>query len=317
MDAAGVGHDVSRRQLGWIFGVAALLLAGWLLVRGGDGNDTDAGLDLGAQIGPDVAYVRIDRPDDTTIELVRREDDWTVNGYPARDSLVNATVAGLDTLPPGRLIARSPTNHARLGLEAASATRVQVGPAGRPDADFLVGGTGTDGRFVRRPDLDEAYVVPAEALDPLTGDETDWRDFLIARVDTAALRRIEILRAGAVTAEVERPAGGALWTVDGAPVDSAVIRSYLMVLSRLEAMGFPADSFVYAADFEHPMATVNLYFEAGEAGGTGTPEVSLLFSTGLDHPDVLVRRADAPIVYAIDRRRANLLTTTAERIRAR
>jgi len=305
---------MSRRQLGWIFGLVVLLLAGWLLTLVGGETGTDEGLDLGARIGPDVAYLRIDRPGDPTIELVRRSDGWTVNGYPARDSLVDATVTGLDALPPGRLIARSPANHARLGLTAESAARVQVGPAGRPEADFLVGGAGADGRFVRLPDADEAYVVPAEVIDPLAGDETHWRDFMIARVDTAALHRIMIRRGEQVAAEMERPAGGAAWTVNGAPADSAVMRSYLMVLSRLEAMGFPADSFVYAADFEHPMATVNLYLDGGDPRA---PDISLLFSTGLEHPDVLVRRADDPIVYAIDRRRANLLTTTAERLRAR
>lgn len=306
---------MSRRQLTWIFGLAVLMLAGWLLVRSvGGGNDGDEGLDLGARIGPDVAYLRIDRPNDPVIELVRRSDGWTVNGYPARDSLVNATAAGLDTLPPGRLIARSPANHARLGLTSGAAVRVRIGPAGDPDADFLVGGTGTGGRFVRLPDADEAYVLPGRILDPLAGEETDWRDFMIARVDTAALRRIEIRRGDQVVAELERGTSGEGWRVAGAPADSAVMRSYLMALSRLEAMGFPADSFVYAADFEHPMATVNLFLEGGDPRAPG---VSLLFSTGLDHPDVLVRRADDPIVYALDRRRANLLTTTAERLRAR
>ncbi|MGD8495645.1 MAG: DUF4340 domain-containing protein [Gemmatimonadales bacterium] len=306
---------MSRRQLAAIFGLAAVMLSGWFLLRGGgEGDRVTGGLDLGARIGSDVAYVRIDRPDEPTIELVRRADGWTVNGYPALDSLVNAALAGLDTLPAGRLISRSPANHERLGLTAETGVRVQVGPAGDPEADFLVGKEGVDGRFVRLPGSDDSYVLPAGPLDPLTGGVTDWRDFMIARVDTAALRRIEIRRGDEVTAELERPGTGTRWTVGGAPADSTLMRSYMLVLSRLEATGFPADSFVYAADFERPMATVNLYY--AEAGARA-PDVSLLFSTGLDHPDVLVRRADDPIVYALDRRRANLLTTTAERLRAR
>lgn len=305
---------MNRRQLVAIFGLVAVMLAGWFLLRGGKEGDRDVGLDLGARIGPDVDYLRLDRPDEPPIELVRRADGWTVNGYPALDSLVNATLAGLDTLPAGRLISRSPANHERLGLTAETGVRVQVGPAGDPEADFLVGKKGVDGRFVRLPGSDDSFVLPAGPLDPLTGDVTEWRDFMIARVDTAALRRIEIRRGDGITAELERPDTGTRWTVGDAPADSALMRSYMMVLSRLEATGFPADSFVYAADFEHPMATVNLYY-AGD--GARTPDVSLLFSTGLDHPDVLVRRADDPIVYALDRRRANLLTTTAERLRAR
>jgi hypothetical protein len=76
---------------------------------------------------------------------------------------------------------------------------------------------------------------------------------------------------------------------------------------------------VAAADFERPDAVVELYL-AGAGAGTGAapaPGVTLLFSTGLDHPDILVRRADSPVVYAIDRARANLLTTNRERLLGR
>lgn len=311
---------MTGRQLGGIFGVLALLLAAWFIVRGRDGGDPADGLDLGSRVGGDVAYVHIDPPDADPIELERRSDGWTVNGYPARDSLVEATLARLDTLAPGRLIARNPASHERMGLTGEAAVRVRVGPAGEPEADFLVGGAGLDGRFVRLPDADPAYVLPRSAIDPLAAPEGSWRDFTIARVDTAALRRIVVRRGAEIAADLSRAGGEAAgWTVsgaapDGAAADTAVMRVYLETLADLQATGFPADSFVYAADFENPVAVVELY--TGENGVAG-PDTALLFSTGLDHPEVLVRRADDPIVYALERPVANLLTSSAERLRGR
>lgn len=311
---------MSGRQLGGIFGVLALLLTAWFLLRGRGGGDPADGLDLGAMVGGDVAYVHIDPPDAEPIELERRSDGWTVNGYPALDSLVDATLARLDTLPPGRLIARNPASHERMGLTGDAAVRVRVGPAGDPEADFLVGDAGIDGRFVRLPDADPAYVLRSAAMDPLAAPERSWRDFTVIRADTAALRRIVIRRSAGIVAELSRAGGEAAdWAVsgaatDGAAADTTVMRVYLETLADLQASGFPADSFVYAADFENPIAVVELY--TGEDGVAG-PDAALLFSTGLDHPDVLVRRADDPIVYALERPVAFLLTSSAERLRGR
>ena len=305
---------MTGRQLGWIFGVLAMLLAGWLLMRD-EGTDEDHhdGLDLGALVDPEVAYIHIAPPGGPPIELQRRAGGWTVNGYPALDSLVEATLAGLDTLRPGRLVARNPASHERLGLTAETGTRVSLGPTDGPAAEFLVGESGVDGRFVRLADADAAYVLPAELMDPFTGSLNAWRDFLIARVDTTNLRRIVIRRGDRGRVELSRaaesPSG---WTVGGADADTAVMRTYIETLANLEATGFPADSFVFAADFENPLAVVELY--SGDERARA-PDTALLFSTGLDHPDVLVRRADDPIVYAIGRTRANLLTARAEHLR--
>lgn len=300
---------MTRRQLALVFGTAGLLLVAWLILRegpdGGDGGD----LDLAALVDGGAGFVRIEPADGRPIELERRGTGWTVNGYPALDSLVDATLAALDTVRPGRLVARSEATHERLELTDDRATRVRLGPPGAESADFLVGGVGTDGRFVRLAGETPSYVVDSAAVGPLAAPEAAWRDFTIARVDTAGLRRVAIRRADGRGAVVERMSPGeSAWTVDGAAADSAVMNRYLGLVSDLQATGFPADSFVFAADFERPVATVELFGDDERV-----PEVALLFSTGLDHPDALVRRADDPIVYALDRPRANLLTTAAER----
>jgi len=307
---------VTSRQLGWIFGVLAMLVAGWLLARDGSSDESTAeDLDLGALIGPGASYVRIVPSDGEPVDLERRSDGWTVNGYPARDSLVDATLRALAGSAPARLVARTRANHERLGLTAETGTRVSVGAADRPATEFLVGESGADGRFVRLVDADASHVLPPGILDPFTAGENEWRDFLIARVDTAALQRIVIRRGAGEAVELARISGAPSgWAVDGAPADTAVTRVYLETLANLEATGFPADSFVFAADFENPLAVVELYTAAESAA---PPAGALLFSTGLDHPDVFVRRADDPIVYAIGRPLANLLTASAAHLRGR
>lgn len=334
---------MSARQLLGIFGVLVALVGAWLLARGADDASDraggDGGLDLAALVGPagDLSAIRMDRPDGDTLRIERQGDGWLANGYPADDSLVVATLRALTTLPPLRLIARNAASHGRMGLLADSAVRVRFnGPSVGLDSVVLVGGSGRQGRFVRLADADRVYVGPSDVLDPLVGTDADWRDFRIARVDTATLARVVVRRGGRVATVAERAvaveapvAEGAPrivragpWTVAGETADTAVMRLYVGALGDLEATGFPADSFAAAADFEQPAATVELYGAENEndgrtAAGGGEPDLTLLFSTGLDHPDVLVRRSDSPIVYAIDRARANLLTTTPGRLLGR
>lgn len=307
---------MTSRQLGWIFGILAVLVAGWLLARpGSPDRGASEDLDLGTLIDPGASYVRIARPNGEPVDLERRSDGWTVNGYPAQDSLVDATLHALAGAVPARLVARTRANHQRLGLTAEAGTRVSVGAAGLPATEFLVGESGADGRFVRLVDADASHVLPPGILDPFTAGENGWRDFLVARVDTAALQRIVIRRGDSEAVELSRSSGApAGWAVDGTPADTAVTRLYLETLAHLEATGFPADSFVFAADFENPLAVVELHTAAD---GAGPPAGALLFSTGLNHPDVFVRRADDPIVYAIGRTRANLLTASAAHLRGR
>jgi hypothetical protein len=64
-------------------------------------------------------------------------------------------------------------------------------------------------------------------------------------------------------------------------------------------------------DFDQPNAILDLYLGVDL---TGAPTVSLLFASIPDRTDVLVRRADNPIVYAVDARRANLLTAGRTRL---
>ncbi len=306
---------MTRRQLGVVFGLLAALFVVWLSVQARDPTSGEPGnsLDLGATIDRDVSRLSIMPPDTAAIHLQLVDGRWTVNGYPAQDSLVEVLLARLDTMPPARLVARSSVNHERLGVDAATARRIEIGPTGRPDAVFLLGGSGPEGRFVRLPDHPEVYVVPAVAVLDLDRNEFRWRDPTVVSVDTASLSRLVMHRGSDPAVEVIRDSMG-VWQVDGTPADTVLMRTLLETLADLQATGFPADSFVYAVDFDRPDAILDLHLGTEPSGA---PYVSLLFASVATRSEVLVRRADDPIVYAIDFRRANLLTAGRARLLGR
>ena len=74
------------------------------------------------------------------------------------------------------------------------------------------------------------------------------------------------------------------WTTGGSAVDTTRIRVFLETVVGLEANGFPADSFVFAVDFDRPQATLDLY--AG-GGPTDPPTVSLWFASIPERSEVL------------------------------
>lgn len=300
---------MTRRQLGVVFGILAALSVVWLSVRDRESSPGES-LDLGARFERNVSDIRITLPDASAIRLQLVLDHWTVNGYPAKDSLVETLLAQLDTLSAARLIARNPATHERLGVDADAAVRVEFGPAASPDAVFLLGNSGAEGRFIRLPDRPEVFVVPGSAIRDLDRQEFRWRDPTIVTVDTANLSRIVIRRGSDLPVTVGRAESGA-WLIDGTPADTTLMRLMLETVADLQATGFPADSFVYAVDFDQPSAILDLYLGVDL---TDAPTVSLLFASIPARTDVLVRRADNPIVYAVDARRANLLTAGRTRL---
>ena len=295
---------MSRRQLGVVFGILAALVAVWMALRSDGPGGGGVSLDIGSSVDLDVSYVSIDRPGDPVIRLEANESGWTVDGYPAEDSTVSAMLGQLDTLPDARLVARNPASHDRLGVADSSAARIELGTAEGPQMVFLLGGSGPEGRFVRLPDRPEVFVVPDSAVVDLDRGPVGWRDLMVAAVDTAALTRFIIRRGTSDIVEVSRGSTGG-WTIGGSAVDTTRIRVFLETVAGLDANGFPADSFVFAVDFDRPQATLDLY--AG-GGPTDPPSVSLWFASIPERSEVLVRRADDATAYALEPIVANMLT---------
>ncbi len=302
---------MSGKHLRWVLILLGGLLGAWLLAGT---LDTDRGdrdsIDLSAAIAEPLTLIRVLGSEPADSVRVEWASGWLVNGFPADSELVAQAVAALDSAPRGVLVARNPSNHARLGLADEEGRRLVLGPPNTPDLVLLLGKTGDAGRFVRVPGQDEVYVLPAEALEAADRAATGWRDRVVAEVDTAAIGSIVIRRGDAEVRLVR----GASWTVDGTPADSAALDRVLVGLSQVQASGFPPDSVVLAADFDRPDAVLDVY-GAGPVSAATKPLLSLLFLE-LESGSFLVRRADQPLAFGLAQWSGTRLLPTAEALAA-
>ena len=305
---------MKSKQLKAIFAALAVLVVAYAAVRLLSGDGRTAGSDSIAAAARDgFTLVRVLAPDPAdSVRLEESNGRWTVNGYPADSALVREFVEGLDSARVGRLVGRSAGNHARLGVSADSTRRVEIGPAGNPAVMFLLGSGGTDGRFVRFPPSDDVFTVPAQSVRPFGKSAEDWRDRVVAAVDTATIGRITVRRDDQPAAVLLTRIGGdpaASWALEGAVADSAAVDGLLQEAAELTAIGFPSDSLAFAVDFGSPVAVLEM-FDSDEPGAA--PALSLLFLTSPAAPEFLVRRADDPLAYRISAAQTERLLPTRE-----
>lgn len=303
---------MSSRQLKTIFAVLTVLVLAYATVRLLSGDDRrSGGDDIVAAVQDGFSLVRALGPGaEDSVRLEEVDGSWTVNGYPADTSLIRQLTDGLDTAHVGRLVARSATNHARLGIEDDLAWRIEIGPPGDPDITFLLGGGGTDGRYARFPPSDEVFAVPVASVYLLGRSVEEWRSRIVASVDTSVVNRIAVHRNDeAASVLLARVIGdsAARWSLEGATVDTAVVDALLRESANLTATGFPSDSVTFAVDFDSPSALLEM-FDSDEPGAV--PALSLLLLTAPDARDFLVRRADDPLVYRISSPQAERLVPT-------
>jgi hypothetical protein len=299
---------MNRKQLGIIFGVLAVLILIYAIGRLGspgssrplgDGIPTDRAIDS------TTALIRVvTAPSDDTVRVERREGRWQVNGHSADAERIGQLVGTLDTARIREVIARSPDNHARLGVDDASASRVSIG-----DLTFLLGRSETGSYYARLPNRLEVYLFPPQAGRLLLEDENAWRDHMIAQVDTSAVRGIAIIRPD-WTVTVRRAEDG--WLIGDLAADSIKVRDLLRQVSPLRAAGFPTPEEALAVDFENPNAVLNLYTE--EMSDELGPSLSLLFVREPDEGVYLVRRADGLEVFQVPEWAVRRLLPDAEEL---
>lgn len=290
---------MSGRHLKIVFGGLAVLLLAYAVARpGGERRRGDRGsLDVGLAVWGDVGLIRVIGPGPgDSVRLSRETEGWRVNGFRADSAAVRELILALDSARTGRLVARSASNHARLGVATDSTRRIEAGPAGDPSLVFLLGSAGPEGHYVRSPESDEVFVVESSALRRLRGSTDDWRDRRIAALDTASVVRIRVRR-GTEDTDLVRTAGPATgWLADGTPVDSAAVAGILETLADLRASGFPSDSLAMALDFAGTPGALEVY---EDDPAPGPPSLALLFLPADNPRDFLVRRGRDPLVFRI------------------
>jgi hypothetical protein len=243
---------MSERTLKQLVGALVVAVGVWavtaLLSRGGGsvGGSGDLAAFFEGVVPASVAGVRISGPGSDGIELTRSRGGWLVNGFEADSSTVDRFLGALAATEVGDLVASNPANHARMGVTADSALRLEVRTAGGERA-LLVGDAGTrfNTAFARLPDEDGVHLLMGDVRSQLLRREPDWRRKTMGAVDTAQVQRLEILGDGGAYAFVR---GDSLWSLgDGTPADPGVVQDLLSELSGLQATGFVADGDSLAA----------------------------------------------------------------------
>lgn len=284
---------MNRRQLGIIFGVLAVLLLIYAIGRvGGPSSDRALGdgIPTNQAIDSTTSLIRVTMTEsDDTVRIERRASNWQVNGHIADIDRIRQLVAMLDTARVREIVARSTDNHARLGVDDATANRVSIG-----DLTFLLGTSEAGSYYARLPQSPDVYLFPPQAGRMLLEGEDSWRDHLVAQVDTSAVRGIAIIRPD-WTVTIRKVEAG--WLVGDVQADSIKVRDLLRQVAPLRASGFPAQEAALEADFERPNAALNLY--TGEMSDELGPSLSLLFVRGPNEGVYMVRRADGVEVFEV------------------
>lgn len=159
-----------------LFGLAAaavivLLLGFWIAHRQNSTQTEAEGLlypDLKSQVGT-VDAIRIYKAGDArAVELVRKNDAWTVSersGYPADVSKLRTLLRSLTEAKLFEEKTSTPENYPSLGVEDvrkpdATGVRVEI-PATKPPVDLIVGktGPGSQSQYVRRVGEPKSWLV--------------------------------------------------------------------------------------------------------------------------------------------------------------
>lgn len=306
-----------RRHLYVLLGIHVFLLLvyfGQRLVAGPERRAAEAGV-----LGLDgFAFERVDsvviaRTGDT-LRLVRSQDGWRVGRWPADSARVEELWRSAREAAATELVARSPTNHPRLGVTDEAAIRLVLWAGAEREAELLVGESGPTwpSAYVRRAGDDDVYLLRGELANVVRRGPDEWRSRQVARFDPLRADRV-ILRTGRYSVTLER--ADTLWTVaEGravpVPADTAVVRRAVETLSRLSSAGFAPDSVADALSFDRPAARVTVLDDAGAT------LADLLLLEG-EAGSYYVRRADGPDIWDLSRFTVGDFLRKAEELRRR
>ncbi|MEQ1856895.1 MAG: DUF4340 domain-containing protein [Longimicrobiales bacterium] len=213
-----------------------------------------------------------------TVELSRVGEGWEVSGFRSDSGSVARFFVTLGESRVESLAATNPSNHARMGLSADSAARLELEVGGSTRTLLL----GLDGPraatvYARLPDEDAVYLIASGLRAYVFRQLDDWRNRRMLAIDTSLVRRIAVRRDGDAYELVRTDSA---WTLaNGSSADARVVQGVLTELAGgLVASRFfePTDSIglmplggttvAYGASGE-PLATVTVGSGSGDRWG--------------------------------------------------
>lgn len=176
-----------------------------------------------------------------TLRLRRRDDGWRLDGHAADPGAVEFLQSAIEDATVAELASRNPANHPSLGVTRDSARALVLEEEGGRTTTLLLGDRGPYGStaYVRAPGSDEVYLLEGELRRAVDRRPDQWRDKVVARVDSARVGRIVVEREGD-RYTLERSDAG--WRLDGSPASGPEVRRLMAELTSVEGVGVLADS---------------------------------------------------------------------------
>lgn len=243
-----------------------LFLWGLAELLGGrrDGPEHVAGIQRVSMAAADSVELR--RSEDTLRFVKAESGAWTVNGHAAEESMVQDIFRTFSDSLQAELRARSPSSHARMGVDSAGGKRLRIVAGDRTLVDLWVGQRGSvwETVFVRPVGDDRVYALGGPLASQVDRAVNDWRDKRIATVEPDSVRRIVVER-GRRRYALERGDNGWRFAAGGA-VDSAAAARLLTAFRSLTAQGsaFATDEEAASADFARPERRITLVGVSGD-----------------------------------------------------
>jgi len=245
---------MSEQALKRLVGALVILVALWgitsLISSDGSGSRAAAGEVAGVLDG--VSETSVERVHMTTlagsVDLVRTDGTWRVNDFPADSGTVAGFWRVATGLAIGDLVATNPDNHERMGITDGAAWTVEFIVGGEART-LLVGGQGPlyATSYVRLPGSDDVYLLEGDVRVHIRRPLDQWRNKLLAAIDTAAVARLEVERGDDLYVLVR---AGDTWTFEsGEAARAATVQTLLTDLRHVEATGFLAETdSIFSAD---------------------------------------------------------------------
>jgi hypothetical protein len=261
---------MSTKLLRQIIGILLGAVVGWGLLaswqRQKRAADAKAGIILPALTPAATDTVRYIGPSDTII-LARAGSQWTANGFPAGQPVIEAFFRAVtDSTARSELIAESATSHERLGVDSAHAKHLVVIGGGKPLLDLHFGGRGPDfeGFYVRQGTDPRVFLLRGTFANLTVQGIDDWRDKTLLTLVKDSVGHVDVTR-GKVRYQLTR--GSATWSLGNGIVDSTRASQYLGNFTALRATGFPRPEQVDSARFAPAERSVELFNLASQSLG--------------------------------------------------
>ncbi len=288
-----------------VIGVAGMLVR---LISAGSSELTLEGI---LPVSPDVIdRVTIASAGGSESKLEKVNDVWYVGQEEAFVPKLNQLWTAVADIDGAQLIARNPTNHARMGVEEGQGANVAFWLGEFKQEEFIVGKWTQDVRlcYLRKPARDEVYAVPCPFGNIFDHNADGWRNPVVASIPAAAVESVEFEYPGEAFT-IRRVERG--WTAESGdgepqPADVFAVNAMLGTLEALVASGFAPPNEREGLDFAGENG-ISVRIIPIEDSGFPTTRVRLL---PRDDFSFYVRTPVQPTIYILDGRTASTLLLT-------